>query len=92
MVAALGELTGDCALQRMRTKMILDPTGRRLLRDRPLINTGTVNLQRLREMPKNTLGRGFEFCCPFSILFLECDVVLLLVGNSVCKLSGFGMR
>ncbi|KAJ3028936.1 UNVERIFIED_CONTAM: Ubiquinone biosynthesis protein [Siphonaria sp. JEL0065] len=67
MVAALGELTGECALQRMRTKMVLDPTGRRLLRDRPLINTGTVNLQRLREMPRNTLGRAYV-----NFLDLEC--------------------
>ncbi|ORY47690.1 ubiquinone biosynthesis protein COQ4-like protein, mitochondrial [Rhizoclosmatium globosum] len=63
MVAALGELTGSCAVQRMRSRMALDPTGRRLLRDRPLINTSTVNLQRLREMPKHTLGRAYvNFC------------------------------
>ncbi|KAI9346935.1 coenzyme Q biosynthesis protein Coq4-domain-containing protein [Obelidium mucronatum] len=34
----------ECAVQRMRTRMVLDPTGRRLLRDRP-------------ELPRNTLGR-----------------------------------
>ncbi|KAJ3069288.1 Ubiquinone biosynthesis protein [Podochytrium sp. JEL0797] len=63
MVAALGELTGSCALQRMRTKMVLDPTGRRLLKNRPLINTQTIDMAKLRAMPKDSLGRAYvNFC------------------------------
>ncbi|KAJ3124609.1 Ubiquinone biosynthesis protein [Physocladia obscura] len=59
MVAALGELTGQFAVQSMRRRMVLDATGRRILRDRPLINTSTVSLDKLRSLPKNTLGRAY---------------------------------
>ncbi|KAJ3204018.1 Ubiquinone biosynthesis protein [Entophlyctis luteolus] len=59
MVAALGELTGQFAVQDMRKRMLLHRTGRRILRDRPLINTGTVSLDKLRALPKNTLGRAY---------------------------------
>ncbi|KAJ3404287.1 hypothetical protein CcCBS67573_g07752 [Chytriomyces confervae] len=59
MVAALGEVTGTLALQRMRTRMATDATGRRLLRERPVINTSTVSLSELRALPKHTLGRAY---------------------------------
>ncbi|KAI8608161.1 ubiquinone biosynthesis protein Coq4, partial [Chytriomyces sp. MP71] len=59
MVAALGEATGRCALERMRSRMLVDATGRRLLRERPIINTSTVSLDALRKLPRNSLGRAY---------------------------------
>ena len=39
--------------------MLADPTGRRILRDRPRINSKTLSLEKLRAMPENTVGRAY---------------------------------
>ncbi|KAG0176539.1 Ubiquinone biosynthesis protein [Apophysomyces sp. BC1021] len=49
MVAALGETTGSIFLRRMRDLMLQSSTGRRILRERPTINTSTIDLERLRQ-------------------------------------------
>ncbi|KAH9276919.1 hypothetical protein BASA83_000431 [Batrachochytrium salamandrivorans] len=59
MVAALGETTGELVLSRIRDKMLLDPTGRRILRERPLISSQSLDLERLRNLPANTFGRSY---------------------------------
>ena len=59
MVAALGETTGLYALKQMREKMLLDKTGRQILREKPLVNSSTVNLPYLRSLPKNTFGKQY---------------------------------
>jgi len=59
MVAVLGETTGDNALRQIRDKMLLDPDGRRILRERPRVHSGTVNLPRLRTLPDNTFGHAY---------------------------------
>ena len=41
-VAQLGEATGEPALRRLLHQMIADPTGSRLLREKPRINTHTL--------------------------------------------------
>ena len=59
-VAALGEVTGRAALERMRTKMRSDSVGRELLRDRPLLdNTGLAKLN-LHELPAGTFGHAYS--------------------------------
>ena len=40
-------------------RMLADPTGRRILRDRPRITTQTLSLARLRSLPPNTLGWAY---------------------------------
>ncbi|CAN0055298.1 unnamed protein product, partial [Sphacelaria rigidula] len=47
MVAALGEVTGGVALERMYRTMLADPEGRGILRARPVINESTVDLAKL---------------------------------------------
>lgn len=59
MVAALGETTGLFALRKMREKMLLDKTGRQILREKPLVNSSTVNLPYLRSLPENTFGKRY---------------------------------
>ena len=39
--------------------MLSDPTGRRILRDRPRITSSTLSLSHLRSLPPNTVGRNY---------------------------------
>lgn len=39
--------------------MLSDPTGRRILRDRPRISSTTLSLEYLRSLPENTVGRAY---------------------------------
>ena len=39
--------------------MLRDPTGRRILRDRPRMTSTTLSLPRLRALPANTVGRAY---------------------------------
>ena len=59
MVAALGETTGNFSLMLMRDKMLKHATGRRILRDRPLVNTKTINLDQLRNQAPGTFGKEY---------------------------------
>ncbi|KAL5036499.1 hypothetical protein BDV3_005175 [Batrachochytrium dendrobatidis] len=59
MVAALGEVTGHTVLKRIRDRMLLDKTGRRILRERPVINSKMVDLNRLRSLAPTTFGRSY---------------------------------
>jgi len=59
MVAALAEVTGSVALQNMHRDMMSDPTGRRILADRPLVNTESVDIKTLEQLPKNTFGYAY---------------------------------
>lgn len=54
MVAALGETSGSIFLARMRDQMLESTTGRRILRERPIINTRTIDFDEL----KRTCGPG----------------------------------
>ena len=55
-VAALGEVTGLGALEEMRNNMLLSQTGRQILRERPMINSSTIDLDKLGNLPQNTFG------------------------------------
>jgi ubiquinone biosynthesis protein COQ4 len=59
MVAAFGETTGACALQKMRYAMLSDPTGRRILKERPVITSDTLSPQSLTTLSKSTLGGAY---------------------------------
>ena len=56
MVATLAELTGTLALQSIHDQMKSDPTGRRILEDRPLVNTDAIKFSKLANLPPNTFG------------------------------------
>lgn len=59
MVAALGETTAGPVLPRLRDTMLSNPEGRRILRERPRINSESVDLERLGALPKNTFGYAY---------------------------------
>ncbi|XP_036336364.1 ubiquinone biosynthesis protein COQ4 homolog, mitochondrial [Rhagoletis pomonella] len=59
MIAALGETTGEAALQNILQTMQATAEGKRLLEHKPRINTRTVDIERLRTLPENTLGRAY---------------------------------
>lgn len=59
MIACLGEVTGESAIKHMREKMLETSEGSEILRDMPRINSKTVSLNKLSELPENTLGRVY---------------------------------
>ncbi|KAI9760434.1 MAG: Ubiquinone biosynthesis protein, partial [Candelina submexicana] len=60
LIAALGEATATpYFIYRLRDAMLSDPTGRRILRNRPRINSQTLSLTSLRNLPKNSVGRVY---------------------------------
>lgn len=60
MIATVGETTATpYFLPRLRDSMLADPTGRRILRDRPRLTSTSLNLERLRSLPDNTVGRNY---------------------------------
>ncbi|KAF4812863.1 Ubiquinone biosynthesis protein coq4 [Colletotrichum siamense] len=60
LIAAVGEATATpYFIYRLRDAMLADPTGRRILRDRPRMTSTTLNLDRLRQLPDNSVGRAY---------------------------------
>lgn len=60
LIAALGEATATpFFIYRLRDAMLSDPTGRRILRDRPRITSETLNMTHLRTLPENSVGRTY---------------------------------
>ncbi|KAK0723960.1 coenzyme Q biosynthesis protein Coq4-domain-containing protein [Apiosordaria backusii] len=60
LIATFAETTSTpYFLPRLRNAMLLSPTGRRILRDRPRITSTTLNLPYLRSLPQNTVGRTY---------------------------------
>ena len=60
MIAALGEATASpFFIDKLRDTMLSEPTGRRILREKPRITSTTLDIEKLRSMPDNTLGREY---------------------------------
>jgi ubiquinone biosynthesis protein COQ4 len=60
MIATFGETTATpYFIYRLRDAMLADPTGRRILRDRPRMTSSSLNLDHLRSLPENTVGRAY---------------------------------
>lgn len=59
VIATLGETTGYPGLLWMRKKMEADSVGRLILKERPVINTRTVDLDYLQSLPHGTFGREY---------------------------------
>lgn len=60
MIACLGETTGTSAHRYMLNKMENSHEGLQILRDRPRINSQTVDLEHLKKMPVGTLGKVYS--------------------------------
>ncbi|XP_076352502.1 ubiquinone biosynthesis protein COQ4 homolog 2, mitochondrial-like isoform X2 [Tachypleus tridentatus] len=59
MVAVMGETTGIVALPRIKQKMEANSEGQDILRERPRINSKTVNIENLKTFPQETLGYAY---------------------------------
>ncbi|KAK1093025.1 Ubiquinone biosynthesis protein [Friedmanniomyces endolithicus] len=60
LIAALGEATAKpYFISRLRKAMLANPTGRRILRDKPRVTSQTMSLEKLRQLPENTVGRAY---------------------------------
>ena len=59
MVAALGETTAGPVLPRLLDHMLESAEGRRILKERPRINTNTVDMAALARLPENTFGHTY---------------------------------
>jgi ubiquinone biosynthesis protein COQ4 len=60
MVAALGEATATpFFINKLRDTMLSNPTGRRILRDKPRITSASLDVEKLRLLPENTIGREY---------------------------------
>lgn len=60
LIAALGEATATpYFIYRLRDAMLADTTGRRILRQRPRISSKTLSVEKLRQMPPNSVGRAY---------------------------------
>ncbi|KAL2831219.1 coenzyme Q biosynthesis protein Coq4-domain-containing protein [Aspergillus cavernicola] len=60
LIATLGEVTvTPYFIYRLRNAMLQDPTGRKILRDRPRITSETLQLHYLRSLPENSVGRTY---------------------------------
>ncbi|KAK7206923.1 ubiquinone biosynthesis protein coq4, mitochondrial [Myxozyma melibiosi] len=61
LIATLGEATALPPLMyRLRDVMLSDPTGRRILRERPRITSKTLDIAALRKYPANTVGKVYS--------------------------------
>ncbi|SMR61974.1 unnamed protein product [Zymoseptoria tritici ST99CH_3D1] len=60
LIASLGEATAKpYFIARLRRAMLSNPTGRRILRDKPRITSKTISLEELRTYPENSVGRAY---------------------------------
>ncbi|KAK9877163.1 hypothetical protein WA026_016905 [Henosepilachna vigintioctopunctata] len=59
MIACLGETTGSHAAKYMSSKMESSEEGSQILRNKPRINSRTVDLHALRKLPEGTLGKVY---------------------------------
>lgn len=69
MIACLGELTGYEALHNILETMNSSEEGKRILEQKPRINTTTVDLEMLKRLPPYSFGRVY-------VEFLETNVNL----------------
>ncbi|EME38881.1 coenzyme Q biosynthesis Coq4-like protein [Dothistroma septosporum NZE10] len=60
LIASLGEATAKpYFVSRLRRAMLENPTGRRILRDKPRVTSKSMRLEELRKLPDNTVGRAY---------------------------------
>ncbi|KAL1753515.1 coenzyme Q biosynthesis protein Coq4-domain-containing protein [Schizophyllum commune] len=59
MVATLAETTAGPSLPRLRDIMLKSEEGRQILKERPRINTHTVDMEALDKMPEGSFGKSY---------------------------------
>ncbi|CAG8627414.1 28884_t:CDS:2, partial [Racocetra persica] len=59
MIATLAETTSSMFLSKLRDEMLRDSKGRQILRERPIVNSKTIDLLYLRKLPEGTFGKEY---------------------------------
>lgn len=59
MVAALGETTAGPSVSWLREQMLASPEGRKILKERPRVNSTTVDMDKLAQLRDGTLGKAY---------------------------------
>ena len=59
MVAALGETTAGPTVSWLRERMLASAEGRQILKERPRVNSSTVDMDTLAQLPDGTLGKAY---------------------------------
>ena len=59
MIAALGETTAGPSLPSLRDLMLQSPEGRSILKDRPRVNSSTIDMNTLAQYPDGSFGRAY---------------------------------
>ena len=59
MIAVFGETTGYTALIKMHQKMLKNEEGSKILQLRPRINSKTIDIESLGQLPINTFGYAY---------------------------------
>ncbi|KAF9463924.1 ubiquinone biosynthesis protein Coq4 [Collybia nuda] len=59
MIAALGETTAGPSLPRLRDIMLESEEGRKILKERPRINSTTIDMNELAHYPEGSFGRAY---------------------------------
>lgn len=59
LVAGLGDVSSDPVLQGLMRELRRSPSGRQLLKEKPLITRENMQLERLRALPEESLGRQY---------------------------------
>lgn len=70
MIACLGETTGEEALHKVLQVMNQSKEGQEILKEKPRINTKTVNLDELKSMPTDTFGYHYYKFLEDNVSFL----------------------
>nr|ACO12211.1 Ubiquinone biosynthesis protein COQ4 homolog [Lepeophtheirus salmonis] len=58
-VAVQSEVWGQRACKKLRDKIRSDPEGAQIMKERPIINSNTVDFKNLIDLPPNTLGYAY---------------------------------
>ena len=59
LIATVGETSGELPLRLLRNRLAQSEDGQRLLRERPLISSQTVDFAALESLPENTFGNQY---------------------------------
>ena len=59
LVALSGELSSQRALKAIHSKMLQSETGKKILEERPRVNSSTWNLERMIELDKKSFGHQY---------------------------------
>lgn len=60
-VAALGDITAPVTLRRIHDRMMADPTGRRILEERPVVSKATIPYEQLVAGAPKTINENSTF-------------------------------